>query len=221
MAIPINVSITTLRCLPIFQNISDEQLGLIVPICKAVKYDQNEVIIKAGDITTDFYVVLSGKLQVVLKERPEGKLVVLAYLNGGDFFGELSMIDAEPRSADVIADSDSCVLSITGGDFREFVRNNVEITFFILKNLATRLRHSDEKIRSFALEDVSTRVLAELTSMAKVVGDELVIIERVSRQDVARVVGASREMVGRAIRELDIQGDIKVNNGRIIICKRK
>jgi len=220
MALPIRVSLTTLHCLPIFRDIPDEQLEMIISICRAMEYDQGEPIIKAGEVTNDFYIVLSGKIKVMLKEKSGGKEVVLTYLSGGDFFGELSMIDAEPRSADVIADTDCCIVSMSGPDFRELVRRNVDITFYILKNLASRLRHSDEKIKRFALEDVSTRVLAELISIAKEEGENLVITERVSRQEIAKVVGASREMVGRAIRDLEIKGEFKTRDGKIFLRKR-
>lgn len=224
MASPIHVTLTTLHCLPIFSNIPDPQLELLIPVCKAREYDQGEVIISAGESSTDFYLILSGSIRVILRRETDGsegrdKEVVLAHLQAGDFFGELSMIDAAPRSANVIADVDCCVVSITGKDFRDVIRRNADITFYMLRNLASRLRHSDEKIRSFALQDVSSRVMLELEKIAQEEGSPGKIEQRISRQELAKRVGASREMVGRAMRELEVMGRFRFEQGVLFFQK--
>lgn len=224
MSSPIRVTLTTLHCLPIFRNIPDLQLEILIPVCKAQEYDQGEIILSAGEVSTNFYILLSGSIRVVLKRELDGsegreKEVLLAHLQSGDFFGELSMIDAAPRSANVIAESDCCVVSIGGEDFRNVIRRNVDITFYMLRNLAGRLRQSDDKIRSFALQDVASRVLLELESIARAEGTPGQISQRISRQELAKRIGASREMVGRAMRELEVSGQLNFLQGNLMINK--
>lgn len=223
MSSPIFVTLTTLHCLPIFRNIPDPQLELLIPVCRALEYDEGETILNAGDTSSDFYLVLSGTVRVALRREiaaeTREKEVVLAFLNAGDFFGELSMIDAAPRSASVFAETSCCVVSVAGSDFREVSRRNADITFHMLKNMASRLRNSDDKIRSFALQDVASRVLSELDALAKSEGSVNIIKTRVSRQDLAKRVGASREMVGRALRDLEKNKQITMEDGKLIINK--
>ena len=143
--------------------------------------------------------------------------MILTVLGAGECFGEMSLIDGSPRSADVISDENCELLVIAREDFVRALADNVNLYLNIMKSLVSRLREANRKIESLALMDVYGRV-AKLLFDSSVEENGLRVIRRkVSKQDMAKMVGASREMVSRVMKDLEHHGYISVEAGQIVL----
>ena len=136
--------------------------------------------------------------------------MILAILHPGDYIGEMSLIDNEPHSATVQAEIQTDVLELARVDFARCLPENSSMAYAVMKGLVQRLRHADRQIQSLALMDVYGRVArALLESAARQADGSLVIRSRISRSDIAKMVGASREMVSRVMKDLEKRGFIE------------
>ena len=155
--------------------------------------------------------LLTGRARVVSCDS-RGREVILATLRPGDYVGEMSLIDDEPHSATVLAEVQTDGLILGQTEFARCMPDMDSMAYAILRGLVQRLRHADSKIESLALMDVYGRVAKALLEFAGKNAmsreDHAVIPERVSRQDVAKMVGASREMVSRVMKDLEERGFI-------------
>ena len=162
--------------------------------------------------------MLTGRARVITADA-RGREVILATLNPGDYIGEMSLIDNEPHSATVRAEVQTDVLMLGRVEFARCLPENTSMAYAIMKGLVQRLRHADSKIESLALMDVYGRVARALLEFAKPdVNGSLLIRDKISRQDIAKMVGASREMVSRVMKDLEERGFIETQeNGSMII----
>jgi CRP-like cAMP-binding protein len=143
--------------------------------------------------------------------------VILATLHAGDYVGEMSLIDSEPHSATVVADQQVDVLVLGRDDFLRCLAENSAMSFAVMHELVQRLRKASQKISSLALVGVYGRVATVLMDSAVLdEQDAMVIREKVSRQDLAKMVGASREMVSRVMKDFEEQGFIQVMEGGMV-----
>ncbi|MGH8751006.1 MAG: Crp/Fnr family transcriptional regulator, partial [Burkholderiales bacterium] len=165
------------------------------------------------------YIVASGKVKVILS-TDDGKEVILAIIGKGEFFGEMAVIDEQPRSADVIAMEPTQLLVIGKSDFVNCLAHNPKMSFRIMQGLVQRLRNADRKIESLALMDVYGRVARTLLELAKPQNGQLVVGEKLSQQDLADMIGASREMVSRILRDLTLSGHIRIEAKKIILTQK-
>jgi CRP/FNR family cyclic AMP-dependent transcriptional regulator len=138
----------------------------------------------------------------------EGKEVILAVLGPGEFFGEMSLIDEQPRSATVVALEPCEFLIVRKDDFRRCLLENSEMAELIMRGLVKRLREADRKIESLALLDVYGRVARVLLEFSELENGRRVLRDKLQRQDVAKMIGASREMVSRVMKGLETDGFI-------------
>ena len=205
-----------LRNIPLFANLSDSELAQISAETSLKQYPKNKVILNEGEKTDSLYAIVAGKVKVLISDE-DGKEIILAILGSGEFFGELAVIDSQPRSATVIAMESSSFNVISHADFMRCLTANPHIARTILQTMAKRLREADKKIESLALLDVYGRVARTLLELAKKEGDKLVVSQNLSQQDIANMVGASREMVNRILKDLTAGGYIKVESKHIII----
>jgi CRP-like cAMP-binding protein len=147
--------------------------------------------------------------------------VILAVLHPGDYVGEMSLIDNEPHSATVRAEVQTDMLILGRTEFARCLPENSSLSYAILRGLVSRLRQADRQIESLALLDVYGRVARTLLDMAEMQGDVRIIRNKVSRQDLAKIVGASREMVSRVMKDLEERGMVETQeNGSVIIKDR-
>ena len=151
-----------------------------------------------------------------------GREVILATLDQGDYLGEMSIIDNEPHSATVRAEVQTDVLMLGRAEFARCLTENASMSLVVMRGLVKRLRHADRKIESLALLDVYGRVAHALLDFA--VADaqgQLLIRDKISRQDLAKMVGASREMVSRVMKDLEERGFIEaLPNGATLLKDR-
>ena len=207
----------TLAAVPLFANIPQPELVKLAAMARKESYPKNAEIMAEGDRSSGLYILLSGKVKVVLRSE-EGKEIILAILNPTEFFGEMALLDEAPRSADIITMAPTTVLVIAKQEFKSWLQRQPEMAFEIIKTLAQRLREADQKIGDLALMDVYGRVARTLKGLAKPDSQgRMVVSENLSQQSLADIVGASREMVSRTLKDLLRVGHIWFDGKDIII----
>jgi len=164
--------------------------------------------------------IQSGKVKVVIGDE-EGRELILKILGPGDFFGEMSMIDKQPRSASVTTIEPATFLVLSNAAFERCVEQSPRIANMVMRILAQRVREADRKIGTLALMDVYGRVASTLLELAVYTNGKLVVGEKLSQQDLANMVGASREMVNRILKDLSERGFISIESKSITIINRE
>jgi CRP/FNR family transcriptional regulator, cyclic AMP receptor protein len=210
------VSTAVLKAVPLFASIPEEQLVTIATMVLRRSASRATTVMGAGDATDSLYIVLSGRLKVMMSDS-DGKEVILAILGPGEFFGEMGLIDDEPRSASVVTLEPCELLSIAKRDFRRYLAENFEMCMAVMRGLVRRLREADRKIGSLALLDVYGRVSRLLLDMAETVNGEKIVTKRLPKQDIAKMIGASREMVSRVMKDLQVGGYIEMRGSNIVL----
>lgn len=208
MAILSNLEL--IRRVPLFSTLTQAQAESVAEAVVKRRYKRGEVIVEQGKKSNFLAIVLTGRARVITQDN-RGREVILATMNPGDYVGEMSLIDNQPHSATVRAEVQTDVLILGRVEFARCLPENTSMAYAVMKGLVQRLRHADRKIESLALMDVYGRVARALLEFAQPDRDgQLVIRERVSRQDVAKMIGASREMVSRVMKDLEDRGFIEV-----------
>ncbi|NMG47245.1 cyclic nucleotide-binding domain-containing protein [Azoarcus communis] len=213
------VSTIALKTFPLFSGLSDDVIAAVARHALMRRFPRGQTVVRAGDRTDYVYFVLTGSLKVVVSDE-DGREVILSILGQGELFGEMGMFGEQPRSASVVAVVAADLVMIAKHDFRELMQDNFEIAWRIMCNLAERLRNADRKIESLALMDVYGRVAGLLLEMSEDVDGESVVVRKISKQDIAKMIGASREMVSRVMKDLGQQGLIEETPNGIILRER-
>lgn len=210
------VAMTVLRALPIFETLDDECLKPLMRVAMLRAIPRHTVVLNAGDSTDNIYFVLSGSLKVQVSDE-DGREVILSKLGPGELFGEMGVLDENPRSATVLAVEPSQVVVMGKADFKQCLIDNPDVSLFIMRNLTKRLRMADRNIESLALLDVYGRVARLLLESAETVDGRKVVTHKLTKQDIGKMIGASREMVSRVMRDLTAQGLIEERDGQVIL----
>jgi CRP/FNR family cyclic AMP-dependent transcriptional regulator len=216
MAGPANVSTLLLRNVPLFSVLPENQLALLTGVVSRKSFPRATTIIAAGDVTESLYVVISGRMNVMMSDD-EGREVILAILGTGEYFGEMGLVDDSPRSASVVALEACELLTLSKRDFKNCLNDNFEMAMTVMRGLVKRLREADKKIGSLALMDVYGRVARLLLEMAETIDGQKVVTKKLAKQDIAKMIGASREMVSRVMKDLQTGGFIEVRAGSIFL----
>lgn len=210
------------RRVPLFSTLTEEQASALLGQVEKRRLARGTVLVQQGAISGELYVLLSGRARVVVTDS-QGRQVILATMRSGDCVGEMSIIDQEPHSATVTMDVAGDVLVLDSAAFSRCITHNTAMAQAVMVALVQRLRVSTKKIGSLALMGVYGRVANVLLDMA--VKDEqgaLVVQEKLTKQDIARMVGASREMVSRVMKHFEDQKFMQIQaNGRIQIFERR
>ena len=210
------VSTAVLKAVPLFTSFPEDQLRMLTTMVTRRSAARSTTIMAGGDATDSLYIVLSGRLKVMMSDS-DGKEVILSILGPGEFFGEMGLIDDEPRSASVVTIEPCELLSISKRDFKKCLSDNAEMSMAVMRGLVRRLREADRKIGSLALLDVYGRVARLLLDMAENVNGEKVVTKRLPKQDIAKMIGASREMVSRVMKDLQTGGYIEMRGSNIVL----
>ncbi len=206
-----------LRRVPLFSDLTEADLLRFADVTREREYPKNSVILFEDDPGDALYIVSTGQVKVVLIGE-DGREVILSVLGEGDFFGEMSLIDDEPRSAHVIAMKDSHLLVLRRDDFQAQLEEHPKIALKLLKVLVQRLRRADEKIGGLVLLDVNGRVARLLLDLSEESGGPK-ITRKLTHHTIAQMIGSSRETVSRAMRELVEKGCIEVSRREITITQ--
>ena len=197
-----------IRRAPLFSDLTSTQTSVLYANIGKKRFKRGENIVEEGRISGTLYMILSGRARV-LQQDHRGREVIMATLEVGDCIGEMSLIDGEPHSATVRAEVQTDVLTLDREAFLNSLRENSSMAESVMRGLVRRLRKADKQIESLALMDVYGRVQAVLVDMAETdAEDHMVLRQKVSRQDVAKMVGASREMVSRVMKHFEEDGTL-------------
>ena len=184
----------------------------------ARSYPKNTVIVTEGDKTDSLYVILEGRIKVFVSDG-EGHDMVLSTQGPGEYFGEM-MLDEGPRSASIMTLEPSRFLVVAKADFREFVIKNPVFAYSLIEKLIGRARALTSSVKSLALLDVYGRVARLLLELAEDNGGKLSIQQRLTQQDIASRVGASREMVSRILKDLSTGGYLTQSRNGILLHRK-
>ena len=198
-----------LRRVPLFSLLTVAQAEVISGAVIKRRFKRGEALVEQGQKSNALFILLTGRARVVTSDS-RGREVILATLAQGDYLGEMSIIDNEPHSATVRAEVATDVLMLGREEFARCLTENASMSLVVMRGLVKRLRHADRKIESLALLDVYGRVAHALLDFA--VADaqgQLLVKDKISRQDLAKMVGASREMVSRVMKDLEERGFIE------------
>lgn len=209
-----------IRRVPLFSMLTSTQAEAVADAVVKRRFRRGEILVERGQKSNALYILLTGRARVVASD-PRGREVILAVLQPGDYLGEMSLIDNEPHSATVRAEVQTDVLVLGRPEFSRCLPENSSLSYAIMRGLVQRLRNSNRQIESLALLDVYGRVARALIDMAEEDAGQRVIRGKVSRQDLAKHVGASREMVSRVMKDLEIRGLVEtLDTGSVVLKER-
>ena len=189
--------------------------------CHRRRYPAKSTLIYAGDKSNSLYYIVRGSVTVII-EDDEGREMIVAYLNDGDFFGEMGVFQEEEdsRSAWVRAKTECEVAEISYNKFHELTASHPEFLYALGTQMARRLRNTTRKVSDLAFLDVTGRVARTLLELSKE-PDALTHPEgmqiKITRQEIGRIVGCSREMVGRVLKTLEDQGLVTVSGKTMVV----
>lgn len=209
-----------LKRVPLFSGLTDSQIERLAAGSVRRNFPRGRTIVAEGEPSQSLYVLLSGRAKVQRSDT-EGKEVILSVLGSGECFGEMSLIDDAPRSASVITLESSDFISIAKDSFKSVLVTSPEISLRIMKGLVKRLREADKKIETLALLDVYGRVARVLLDFSEPVGNDRIVKNKLPRQEIAKMIGASREMVSRVMKGLENEGYITaMPEGKIMLREK-
>ena len=184
------------------------------------RYPTRTTIIHEGDIPDTLYYITEGSVSVMLEET-DGREIVLSYLNRGDFFGEMGLFQDEPeRSARVVAKTECEIAEISYDKFHDLAKVDPQLIFSLAAQLSSRLQKTSRKVVDLAFLDVTGRVahaLLELTKEPDAMTHPDGMQIKVTRQEIAKIVGCSREMAGRVLKELETEGLITAHGKTVVV----
>jgi len=212
--------IELLQSVSLFWDLTEKELGYISEKMVLRHYEAGQMILLEASEGEQCFFVTEGSVKITRLSK-EGREVILAILNDGDFFGEMSLLDGESRSANVIALDDTKVLTLNRNDFLLVIKEYPQIAIQLLKEMALRLRKSDRQIASLSLSDAEKRIALCILRIAEEQGviqkGHVSIPKAPIQQDIANMSGTSRETVSRALKLLEKEGFIQRNGRELLI----
>ncbi len=204
-----------LQAVPLFAHLGPVDLQALAALCRERRFSRGSVIVSQGEAGDAMFLIASGQLKVAVFAE-DGREVILSVLTDRDFFGEMALLDDEPRSAHVIAMTEATLLQLRREDFQTRLKASPDLGVALLRELSRRLRRADETIASMALLDVSGRIAHLLLELAREEGGAR-ITRKLTHATIGQMVGASRETVSRTIKALSLQGIITVSRREIVL----
>jgi len=209
-----------LRTVPFFSELGEAEIESLARVASRKKYPKDTVVFFENEQGDSFLMILDGRVKVTIL-GDDGREIILSVLGPGDFFGEMSLLDNEPRSATTIAVEESELLSVLRADFQNVISGNVQAALALVRILTSRLRHANHQISTLALLDVYGRVARVILDMAREEGKRLkdgrISFRRATHQEIANRIGTTRETVTRMLKDLERQGLIKVEGKEIVL----
>lgn len=216
------MDISLLRKVPLFEVLKDEDLEAIARVTITRSYDKDQGIILAEEEGDALFIIASGQVKVSIVSE-NGREMILSLLGEGAVFGELSLLDGKPRSANVVATQDTALYMVRRADFLQLLYKVPQIAIGLLAELAARLRKTDRKIEGLALLDVTSRISETLLQLAEEQGSQtefgVTLSARPTHQQLANMSGTTRETVSRVLKRLENQGYISTEGRSITILR--
>lgn len=220
----LEAKIQFLRRVPIFAALNEDILQRVASIMIEKSYSRKSIVFHEGDHGDTLYIIKSGRIKIA-KVAIDGREKTLTIMQPGDFFGEMAIFDNLPRSATAEAiDSDVRLFGVSKKDFERLIHENPSIALRIMKDLTARIRSINQQVEDLAFKDVHGRVSSTLFQLLeteeKISGRSLTCL-RMTHQDLANMVGSSRETVTRALNRLQTEGIIAISHQQIEILDRE
>jgi len=216
----IQIMIELLKQVPLLSTLQDEELDAIHRLSHTKKCPKDTIILLEKEEGDTLFIILGGKVKVS-NFSENGKEVIFSILSAGDFFGEMSLLDGKPRSATVTSIEDAELRMIRRSDFHKAMEKHPQIAFKLLEVLANRLRRADQRIESMAVLDVTGRIAGILLQIGEEKGVRsskgLTIKQRPTHQELANMVGTTRETVTRVLKQLEQKQYLTINGKDICI----
>ncbi len=197
-----------LQAIPLFANLDEKDLSDIAGLLIERKFPRDAVIFEEGTLGDYMYLIQEGQVKVT-KMSEDGREKILEMFGPGDFFGDMSLFDREPRSASIKTTKACVLMALSRHDFLGLLRQNPDVSMQVIQELSRRLRDADEQIRALLFERVEGRTRQLLVRMARErVADrpDRLATPAITHQQLADLVGTSRETVTRVIKELKEEG---------------
>ena len=209
-----------LRNVPIFTDLTDSDLTKIASKMVPRVYEKGQMILLEESMGETFFIITQGAVKVT-RLSADGREVILAILGESDFFGEMSLLDGEGRSANIVANEYAKVLTLSRSDFLDCLESYPKIAIALLEELAIRLRKSDQQIESLSLSDSEHRIGITLIRLAGELGTikqgHVTVKNLPYQQDIANMAGTSRETVSRTLKLLEDKKLVRRENRNLTI----
>ena len=210
-----------LRSVSIFSDLDATSAAALERLAEMREYPEGAVVVSQDDPGDALFVLVSGRVKVVLYGESGREIILSIFKTSGDFFGEMSLLDDQPRSATVIAADRSRLLALSRRDFQAHIQAHPRTALRVLTELSRRLRQADGVIGNLALLDVYGRLAGKLRELAAADGEEseegVVLRQRPTQAEIAAMIGTSRETVSRALSDLARRGLVVVSGRRLVL----
>ncbi len=205
----------------IFADLDAGSIAALERLAEARDYPAGAVVVSQEDRGDALFVLVKGKAKVVLYGDSGREIILSIFKAPGDFFGEMSLLDDQPRSATVIADAPSRLLVLSRRDFQAHLERHPRTALRVLQEVSRRLRRADAVIGNLALLDVYGRLAGKLRELAATEGEETVdgvlVRQRPTQAEIAAMIGTSRETVSRALSEFARRGWLSMAGKRLLL----
>ncbi len=218
-ALPIDEHKHKLELIQLFSGISSNVIDKLSSLMKEVTVKKNTLVITQGDTSRSLFIISTGRLKVFANDE-YGNQTIFTFLSEGDFFGELSLLDSAPRSASVMAVDDCKLLTLSHQNFTNILEEHSEISQPLFTALTMRIRQMDETICDLTSRDTYGRLAQTLYREVKKQEDDSLVTKRLTHQDLAEMIGSSREMVSRILKDLRIGEYISIDQKQITILRK-
>jgi CRP-like cAMP-binding protein len=212
-----------LKSVSIFADLDAAAVAALERLAELREYPAGAVIVSQEDRGDALFVLVKGKAKVVLYGDSGREIILSIFKSPGDFFGEMSLLDDQPRSATVIADEPSRLLVLSRRDFQAHIERHPRTALRVLQELSRRLRRADAVIGNLALLDVYGRLAGKLRELAATEGEEtadgIVVRQRPTQSEIAAMIGTSRETVSRALSEFARRGWLSMTGKRLVLSR--
>ncbi len=214
------MDISSLKYIPLFSELVDDDLRAISKVAVKQNFRKDNMVLIEEEVGSTMFIILDGRVKIS-RISDEGREVILSIMSEGDFFGEMSILDGQARSANVITLEDSSILIIHREDFLQMMHDYPQIAINLLKELAHRLRRSDSQIKSLSLQNATGKVASTLLRIAddsgKIHLGQVEIPKLPPQQDLANMAGTSRETISRVLKSLSEKGYLRKEGNKLII----
>lgn len=213
-----DVSIAKLRAIPMFSDMSEDDLATFADMVQLRRFPKGAFIVNQNEVGSSMYLLVSGRVKVSLAS-PDGKELALNYLEAPAHFGEMSLVDAEPRSADVIAVTEVELFSLDAKDLSAAIQINPRLALTLIATLSKRLRHTIARLEDMAFHDATHRVMRVLLNVATASYEArgVPVIQGLTHYDIATLAGTSRETASRIISNLAKDGALATKGRKIVV----
>jgi CRP/FNR family cyclic AMP-dependent transcriptional regulator len=211
--------IEMLKKVSLFSSVDDETLNYLQNVAVHKRFAKNTILFSKGDQSDALYILCSGKAKAVISDE-NGREIVITTFAAGEYFGEISFLDGRERSATVVTTEPAQVLIISRNDFKNILVSRPDLVFKLLKGLLKKLRKATDQVENLALMDVYRRISSLFKRLARPQNDKRVIKDKLTHQEIANMVGASREMVSKILKQLQVGGYISIEKKQITIHKK-